>query len=142
MAEKTHKPQAKKSSGGKSAPKKSTTAAMPKGAPKDISNVNSKATPQPIKPKTDIPPRMISSIALLISFVLFLFMALIPDGVLIVFFRDLITGLIGNIAFYISVPALLYLFVIHAFSGNRPIAMRTICVCIFIVSCGAIGHIS
>ena len=37
-------------------------------------------------------------------------------------------GIIGQIGFAISIPVLLYMFVIHAFSGTRPVKMRSICV--------------
>ncbi|MBQ9839059.1 MAG: DNA translocase FtsK [Oscillospiraceae bacterium] len=50
--------------------------------------------------------------------------------------------MIGRVGFIVSIPALLYLFFIHAFSGERPIMMRTICLTVFVFLCGCISHLS
>ncbi|MBQ7817214.1 MAG: DNA translocase FtsK [Oscillospiraceae bacterium] len=52
-----------------------------------------------------------------------------------------IHGLIGKVSFYISIPALLYLFVIQAFSGKRPVRMRSICLIVFVLLCGCTSQI-
>ena len=65
-----------------------------------------------------IPARLITSSICAVCFFLFLFAFLNPEAVFLGFILKLVTALIGQIAFYVSIPALLYLFVIHAFSGN------------------------
>ncbi|MBQ7416442.1 MAG: DNA translocase FtsK [Oscillospiraceae bacterium] len=50
--------------------------------------------------------------------------------------------MIGRVGFYVSIPALLYLFIIHAFSNKRPITMRTICLISSILICGCLHHLS
>ena len=88
-----------------------------------------------------IPTRLISAGVTLGLFVLFLVMLFTHDGKIIQLVYNLVLGLIGYIGFYISIPALLYLFVVHAFSGKRPITMRTICVISFVLICGSLKHL-
>ena len=89
-----------------------------------------------------IPTRVISSIVFICLFVLFLVTALWPNGALIKVIRNVCFGLFGEACFYIAIPALLYLFIIHAFSGKRPVTMRTICLISFVLICGCIAHLT
>jgi S-DNA-T family DNA segregation ATPase FtsK/SpoIIIE len=89
-----------------------------------------------------IPPRAISGALLLGMFVLFLVMYLNPEGALIHPLRTSLYGLCGRVGFVIQIPALLYLFIIHAFSNKRPVKMRTICMIAFVLLCGAIYHMA
>ena len=89
-----------------------------------------------------VPARVISSIVFICLFVLFLVTALWPNGALIKVIRDVFFGLFGEACFYIAIPAFLYLFIIHAFSGKRPVAMRTICLISFVLICGCIAHLT
>lgn len=50
--------------------------------------------------------------------------------------------MIGQVGFVISIPVLLYLFFIHAFSGKRPVLLRTVCLALFVVLCGCISHLN
>ena len=93
------------------------------------------------KDKVHIPVRVISSISLIICFVLFLIIFFAKEGALPQVISSFVCGLIGKVAFAISIPVLLYLFVIHAFSGKRPIIMRTVCLSVFVFVCGAIAHL-
>ena len=93
------------------------------------------------KEKVHIPARLISSAIIAALFILFLVMFLNPDGALVKLVYHVVLGLFGCVAFYISIPALLYLFIIHAFSGKRPIIMRTICICAFVLICGCMSHL-
>ncbi len=86
--------------------------------------------------KNDIPVRLISSIVILAAFIIFLVTLINSDGAIINLFYKLVLGLFGNWAFYVSIPALLYMFFIHAFSGKRPIIMRSVCLGIFVMICG------
>ncbi len=90
--------------------------------------------------KTKIPVRLISSVICIGLFVLFLVILIEPKGSLIKFFRNIILGLIGHVGFAVSIPALLYLFYIHAFSGKRPVVMRTVCLVSFVLICGCFAH--
>ena len=96
---------------------------------------------KPQKEKVHIPARLISSTVIAALFVLFLVMFLNPDGALIKLIYDVVLGLFGCVAFYISIPALLGLFMIHAFSGKRPIIMRSICIGAFVLICGCMAHL-
>jgi len=91
--------------------------------------------------KVQIPVRLISSAVCLIAFVVLLVMFLQPGGVLMDPVHDMILGLFGPVTYYISIPALLYLFIIQAFSGSRPVKMRSICLGCFVFLCGMISHL-
>ena len=114
---------------------------------KQSKNVPMKTEPQETakqerKPKEQIPSRLISSLIFLTLFVVFLVVLLKPDGVLTkLVYQYLVLGMFGSIAFYFSIPAFLYMFFIHAFSGKRPILMRSICLGGFVLICGCISHL-
>ena len=90
----------------------------------------------------EFPVRLITSLICLGLFILFLVIFLQPDGVVVKLIQGFVLGLIGNVAFYVSIPALLYLFTIHAFSGKRPIILRSVCLICFIFICGCISQLS
>ena len=104
-----------------------------------------KSTPKPEKnggePKFRLPIRFITSCSFLLAFIVSTIMLLRPDGVVVQMLYRLILGLIGRAAFYFSVPAWLYLFCIHAFSGDRPVKMRTACIASFVLIAGCISHL-
>ncbi len=104
---------------------------------------NGKRTSEPEKQERgfSVPVRLISSAAAAVLFILFLVMLLNPDGALVRLIYSFILGLVGNVAFYVSIPALLYFFIIQAFSGNRPVKMRSWCLLAFVLICGCIGHL-
>lgn len=97
-----------------------------KGAPKD----------------RKIPVRVITSVVFLFVFILLLVISFNPEGVLIKLMESFVHGLIGRVGFFVAIPGFLYLFIIHAFSGTRPVKMRSICVGAFILLCGCISHLS
>ena len=88
-----------------------------------------------------IPVRVITSLSFLAAFVIFLVMFCMPTGKLTGFIVEIICGLIGRAGFAVSIPTLLFLFCIHAFSGKRPVMMRTICLSVFVLLCGSIAHL-
>ena len=98
------------------------------------------ATKKEQKERT-IPVRVITSTAFLGAFILFLVIFFIPEGALTGLIANIMYGIFGQVGFAISIPTLLYLFFIHAFSGKRPVKMRTICLAVFIVLCGSISHL-
>ena len=93
------------------------------------------------KKEPQIPYRLISSVCFLGAFILFLIIFLVPEGALVTFISDFVHGMIGRIAFIVSIPILLYLFLIHAFSHGRPVMMRSICLGAFVLLCGCISHL-
>lgn len=92
--------------------------------------------------KENIPVRVFTSGIFLILFVVFLVASFLQEGYVITLLTTLTYGLLGRVAFVILIPVLLYLFIIHAFSGNRPVLMRTICLLSFTVLSGCIAHLS
>ena len=97
------------------------------------------------KEKRKIPLRIISAAIMGALFILFLVTWMEdPDvndsGWVIRFFYNLVRGFFGQAAFYMAIPGFLYMFVIHAFSGKKPILMRSICLGVFILSFGCISH--
>lgn len=94
-----------------------------------------------VAPKTKMPARAVAAIISICLFIAFLLMSLFPKGVAVVGILKLIYGLIGKTSFYIAIPALLYLFVIHAFSGKRPVMMRSICLIVFVLLCGCTSQL-
>jgi len=91
--------------------------------------------------RTEIPVRLITAVISLCCFLLFLIAFLNPEGMLIQFFETLVLSMIGQIGFYVAIPALLYLFVIQAFSGKRPVILRSVCLLSFVIICGCISQV-
>jgi len=87
-----------------------------------------------------LPARVISSVVFLLFFIIFLWTAFRPAGSLWPGLEKLFQGLLGRAGFYVAIPGFLYLFLIHAFSGKRPVVMRSVCVAVFVVLCGCISH--
>ena len=133
MAENKHKSQAQKA-----ASKSGGTSKKP--AADNHTSKNSKSNSKP--ENVQVPPRLISSVIFLSLFILFFVIFVESEGLIIVWLDKLIHGLIGNAAFVIAIPVLLYLFIIHAFSGKRPVKMRTVCLIAFVLLCGCISSLT
>ncbi len=88
-----------------------------------------------------IPVRVITSASFLAAFVLLLIIFCVPDGVLTKYIFEVLCGLFGKVGFAVSIPTFLYLFFIHAFSGKRPVMMRSVCLSVFVILCGCIAHL-
>ena len=88
-----------------------------------------------------IPTRFYSATACLASFVLLLIIFFTTEGAITGVIRGLIYGLIGVAGFIVAIPVSLYLFFIHAFSGKRPVVMRTVCLLAFVLLCGCLFHL-
>ena len=89
-----------------------------------------------------IPIRLISASVFFVLFFLFLASFFNAKGVIPDAIAKLMHGLIGRVGFAVSIPALLYLFIIHAFSKGRPVIMRSVCLGCFVLICGSISHLS
>lgn len=100
-----------------------------------------KSKKAPVQKERSIPVRVISSIVIASAFLFCLIMFFSPQGVLTNLITTFIYGIIGQIGFAMCIPVLLYLFVIHAFSGTRPVKMRTICLIAFVIISGSIAHL-
>ena len=99
-------------------------------------------TNKPVQTETlQIPVRLITSAICIVCFFLLLFAFLNPEAVFLGFVRSLVMSLIGQVAFYVAIPALLYLFAIQAFSGKRPVILRSVCLMAFLGVCGCISQI-
>ena len=147
MAENKHKSQAEKAAqnAAKNAkPKASAPASkkmvndMKKAQAGDKKNEGGKATAN--TEERQVPPRLISSLIFLGVFILFLIIFFNDEGAITNLIANLARGLFGDVGFIISIPALLYLFIIHAFSGKRPVILRTVCVVLFVLLFACIGH--
>ena len=133
MAEKKYKSQAEKAaSSGKS---KKGNASKSSSAQKDKKK-------ETAKKERVIPVRFITAVTFLACFILTLVIFLNPEGALTTLLESVVLGLFGYVGFIVAIPALLYLFIIHAFSGKRPVVMRSICVALFIFICGGISHLA
>ena len=113
---------------------------------KKINNHQSTSAKKSVHPEStqqlQIPTRLISSVIFLGLFILFLVIFFVPEGALVKLLKNMIYGIIGTAGFIVSIPTLLYLFLIHAFSGKRPVKMRTISLGLFVLICGCIAHLS
>ena len=85
--------------------------------------------------------RAIGAVVSLGLFVFLLFMGIKPDGALLKVFLSLLTGLVGKVGFYFSIPALLYLFLILVTSRNQPVRMRSICLFCFVFFSSCVHHL-
>ena len=89
---------------------------------------------------TMISSRAICAIVTLVLFVLFAVMAFKPEGALPELIRSFLLGVFGKAVFYISIPALLWLFVILTFSHGRPVRLRSFSLIGFVLCCGCLSH--
>lgn len=139
MAEKKHRSQAEravsaskhKSGSDKSAPKQTG-----KTAQKDQSSSEKNKNIQ-----SNIPVRFYTSATFLGLFIFLLVISLNQEGALTGLICELLYGLVGVVGFIIAIPVMLYLFFIHAFSGKRPVIMRSICLGAFVLICGCLHHL-
>ena len=125
---KTHAEKAAMSKNKKKSPGKKTT--------------GKKTAPAPQPEKNPLPARLIAGLVFLGLFVLFLVIFLKPEGAVITLIQTIVLGLIGRIGFYVAIPSLLYLVSIQAFSGKRPVKLRSWCMVIFVLLSGCIFQLT
>lgn len=144
MAEKTRKTQAEKAaksvrpSSAKTSDSIASKKAKTSSANAKVERAKKSAAAQD---ESAISPRFIFALTSLILFIFSLVAAFTPEGALVKAFNSLIHGLLGNVGFLVSIPALLYAFLILAFSGRRPVVMRCVSLLIFVLLCGSIYHL-
>ena len=102
-----------KPTGGKSGPPK-------KKSPEKVKKGNSDFS-------GGLAPNVLIAVLSLVLFVLFLAVAINPDGALLRMMKSVFFGLLGEAGFYFSIPALAYLFVIQTLGRKHAPAMRSIC---------------
>ncbi len=108
-----------------------------------------KKAPAPAKkpPKVNTeydPPISNSAMAAIVSFllfVLFLVIAVKPEGALLMVVRSIVMGLMGQAGFYFSIPVLFYLFLLHGFGRKKAVHMRSTCALAFLLFCGMLYHL-
>jgi len=133
MAQKNTRSQAQKAASGQ---KKNTASG------KSATNKrNSAQSAKQAEPKTQIPVRLITSVVSLVVFIVLLIALLEPEGPWNNLVRSFVMGMVGQTSFYVAIPALLYLFVIQAFSGKRPVRLRSFCLIAFVLLCGCISQL-
>ena len=138
MAE-TKRTSNKKPSSGNKSPKNGNTAGK-KTSKTSADTAAKRAVAQAEKGNAIISTRAICALVALALFVLFAVMALNPEGALPELIRSFLLGIFGQAAFYISVPALAWLFVILIFSRGRPVRMRSFSLMSFVICCGCLSH--
>ncbi len=124
--------------------KKTGGAASKPVSNKKASSNKKAAEKKPPKVKTEyeapVSDNFVTAVVSLLLFILFAIMCVNADGALLRVVKAAILGLIGQAAFYFAVPALAYLFFIHAFNRRKAVRLRSVCVIGFVFFCGAIFH--
>ena len=139
MAETKRSTNKKSTSTGKSA-KKSTTGKGKKTTKTSTDTAAMRAVADAEKGGTMISTRAICALVTLVLFILFAVMAFNPEGALPELIRSFLLGIFGKAAFYISVPGLLWLFVILTLSHGRPVRLRSFSLIGFVLCCGCLSH--
>ena len=134
MAGKKQKTQAEKTASAAKSQKNNTQ--------KNAKSTKKASEIKPVETESQIPVRLLSSVILLSLAVLFTVILFTSEGALLEVIESLIHGLIGRTGYIVSIPVLFYLFGVHAFSGKRPIKLRTVCLILFILLCGCISHLN
>ena len=120
---------------------KAVSAAKNKGKNTISTPKKNKSPEKNAEKERSIPIRFYSASTFLGLFVLFLVISLNQEGALTGLLCNLLYGMVGVAGFIISIPVMLYLFFIHAFSGKRPVKMRTICLLAFVFISGCLHHL-
>ena len=147
MAEKKNQSQAEKAVNearkktAASTSKSKSTKSSPKAEAKKSARAEKKAK---VSTEYDapIPNSAVIGIVCLALFVLFLVIAINPDGALLMVLQSVIMGLIGQAGFYFAIPALLYIFMVNVFGRKTAVGMRSICTAVFVFLCGSIYHLT
>ena len=119
------KPAAK--SGGKSTPPKKKAPEKVKKGNQDFSG--------------GLAPNVVIAVFSVIFLILFVVIAVNPDGALLRALKSIILGLLGQAGFYFSIPALAYLFVIQTLGRKHSPTMRSVCLLLFVFFSGSIFHL-
>ena len=140
MAEKKNSSRAAKvaSNAGK---KSSTAAKKNTGAAKKAASVRNTPAVKTEYEKSVIPTDVIVSLVSLGVAVLFIAIAVNPDGAILQVIQGLVLGLIGRVGFYFAIPGLVYLFMIRLFRRRTAVKFRSFCILAFVFLCGTFYHL-
>ena len=111
------------------------------GAAKKAASVRNTPAVKTEYEKTVIPVNVIVALSSLAIAVLFIAIAVNPDGALLQLVQGMVLGLIGQVGFYFAIPGLLYLFVICLFRRKTAVKFRGFCIIAFVFLCGSIYHL-
>ena len=139
MAETKRTSKKKTTTDGKSS-KNTNTAKNKKSGKSPADTAAKRAVAEAEKGAGTISTRAICALVTLVLFVLFAVMAFNPEGALPEMIRSFLLGVFGKAAFYISIPGLLWLFVILTLSRGRPVRMRSFSLIGFVLCCGCLSH--
>ena len=109
--------------------------------PKKNTPTGQKALPSAVPDDNRLPTRVILAAVSAGLFILFLVIAVKPDGALLKLLQSVLFGLIGKVGFYFSIPALLYMFVILVSAKKNSVKMRCTSLISFVLLCGCIFHL-
>ena len=108
---------------------------------KKASSSGQKALPTAIPDDNRLPTRVVLAAVSAGLFILFLVIAIKPDGALLKVIQSVLFGLIGKVGFYFAIPALLYMFVILVSAKRNVLKMRCMSLISFVLLCGCIFHL-
>ena len=116
------------------------------GKPSGKTTPPKKRAPEKVKKSNQdfaggLAPNVLFAFLSIVLFVLFLVIAVNPDGALLKAMKSVILGLLGQVGFYFFIPAFLYLFIIQTFGRKHSPIMRSICVIAFVLLSGSIYHL-
>ena len=117
------------------------------GKPSGKTTPPKKRAPEKVKKSNQdfaggLAPNVLFAFLSIVLFVLFLVIAVNPDGALLKAMKSVILGLLGQVGFYFFIPAFLYLFIIQTFGRKHSPIMRSICVIAFVLLSGSIYHLA
>ncbi len=114
--------------------------AAPKAAAKKPA---AKKKPPVRTPMTErLPGNALAALISLGLFVLFLVIAINPEGALLMVIQDVLLGLVGKAGFYFLIPALLFIFALNTFARHTNVLMRSANALGAVFLCGAIFHLA
>ena len=119
----------------------------PAGSSGSKSTPPKKKNPEKVKKSNQdfaggLSPNVLAAVLCACLFVLFLVIAINPDGALLKVLKSVILGLLGQVGFYFAIPALAAIFVIQTFGRKQKPVMRSVCVICFVFFCGSIYHLA
>ena len=141
QAEKAVNDARKKSAASGTSTKSKAKTPSPKAAAKKSAKAEKKAKVS-TEYDSPIPNSAVIAIVCLALFVLFLIIAVNPDGALLKIIQSVIMGLIGQAGFYFAIPGLLYVFMINVFGRKSAVSLRSISTAVFVFLCGSIYHLT
>ena len=117
------------------------------GKPSGKTTPPKKRAPEKVKKSNQdfaggLAPNVLFAFLSIVLFVLFLVIAVNPDGALLKAMKSVILGLLGQVGFYFFIPAFLYLFIIQTFGRKHSPIVRSICVIAFVLLSGSIYHLA